>query len=748
MRHHRPSAVHVEALTGTLAVCVIAERRAPWMDRLEGSAATVRQRPPRDEGGGVGADLKAALGAADCVVLDGALDGLPALARQVHDADAAVQAIVVVAPEARPPLERAFLFAPGVGELWLTSPAELDTTLLVRAADVTRRRRQFGRTRARLAEASLVPEVSPRRARASEAFLSGLLRLLPDPVFSTDENGRVLSANDAGEALYARVGRTGDEMTLWHLLRPTSGSIVPAASSDTEMRYEATVSAADGTESVFDVHAAPVRVDDLHAWAVIARDLTERHQLQQQLEEQATELEAQASELAARQTELLLRTEAAERAQESAVHARQAADAANEAKSQFLATMSHELRTPLNAIIGYAQLLDLQIRGSLNDEQRSFLSRLQTSGQHLLTLINDVLDLAKIEAGTTSVRTLRGQASEAAHAAVALAAPQARQRGVEISLDDGTSPLYAGDPDRVRQVILNLLSNAVKFTAPGGRIVISFGWRDDTPGEATLSGEGPWSSITVEDTGIGIAADQQAAIFDPFVQVQGGWTRTAGGTGLGLAISRRLARLMGGDVSLRSVPGTGSAFTLWLPAPADGTVEESAEHRRARARPQSAQLEMGGLRELGLGLRDDLEAILEAVAAGIRADATFADVRRTPKPEMEDHWLAFLADLSQSLVILDDAGAATVALQQDGVSILEFIAARHGEQRRRIGWTDVQLSREYDLLVEELTSRLRRHEAGLPDDVHLAIGAVTRLVARARVASLSAYRAEPLAGTH
>jgi signal transduction histidine kinase len=269
------------------------------------------------------------------------------------------------------------------------------------------------------------------------------------------------------------------------------------------------------------------------------------------------------------------RTHSLEAARSAAEHARAEAEAANQAKSGFLATMSHELRTPINAVVGYTDLLDLEIAGPITDGQRAQLERIRVSSQHLLGLIEEILDLAKIESGRIEVSRERGRLGDPVETALALVTPQAARRGLTVSNQGGAGAdeFYCGDEDRIRQVMVNLLSNAVKFTEPGGTVTVRCGIAAQGA-EGQPAGEGPWAYISVEDTGIGIAPDQIGAVFEAFVQAESGWTRTRGGTGLGLTISRQLARLMGGDLVLRSELGTGSQFTLWLPAAPAATEQQ------------------------------------------------------------------------------------------------------------------------------------------------------------------------------
>ncbi|HET7458406.1 MAG TPA: ATP-binding protein [Gemmatimonadaceae bacterium] len=251
--------------------------------------------------------------------------------------------------------------------------------------------------------------------------------------------------------------------------------------------------------------------------------------------------------------------------------ARAAAEAASRAKSEFLAVMSHELRTPLNAIGGYAELLELGIRGPITSAQRDDLARIQKSQRHLLRLINEVLNYARLEAGALTYEIVDVRVADVVAAAEALVAPQleARRLTCATSADDGAggdgaAVTVRADRDKLQQILLNLLSNAVKFTeatpSRPGRVEVS--WATSEDGDAARRQS---VRITVRDTGVGIAPDKLDAIFEPFVQVNTSLTRTTEGTGLGLAISRDLARGMGGDLKVHSVEGEGSAFTVTLP---------------------------------------------------------------------------------------------------------------------------------------------------------------------------------------
>ena len=247
-----------------------------------------------------------------------------------------------------------------------------------------------------------------------------------------------------------------------------------------------------------------------------------------------------------------------ELARADAESARAEAEAANRAKSEFLAVMSHELRTPLNAIGGYAELLDMGIRGPVNLDQHADLARIKKSQRHLLGLINEVLNYAKLETGTVRYELSDVPVRDALVAAEELVAPQVEAKGLTLSVADCPPELCVrADREKFRQILVNLLSNAIKFTDRGGTIALRCENHED-PSVPTVT-------ISVHDTGIGIPESKLDAIFEPFVQVRADLTRTAEGTGLGLAISRDLAEAMAGTLTVESEKGAGSVFRLTLP---------------------------------------------------------------------------------------------------------------------------------------------------------------------------------------
>ena len=262
------------------------------------------------------------------------------------------------------------------------------------------------------------------------------------------------------------------------------------------------------------------------------------------------------------EADLSLATELARRAaiavdnarqHEEAIAARRAAEEANAAKSHFLAAMSHELRTPLNAIAGYAQLLDVGVHGPLTDAQRGAIQRIQRSQHHLLSLINDILNFARLEAGRVEYRVASVPLGELLGELESFVSPQLDSRGVTFDCERAVELTVCADREKTLQILLNLISNAIKFTRRGGQVTVRC-----SASEATVS-------IAVIDTGVGIPADRVGAIFEPFVQVHRTLSEPTEGTGLGLAISRDLARGMNGELTVESAVGVGSTFTLTLP---------------------------------------------------------------------------------------------------------------------------------------------------------------------------------------
>ena len=227
---------------------------------------------------------------------------------------------------------------------------------------------------------------------------------------------------------------------------------------------------------------------------------------------------------------------------------------ANQHKSDFLANMSHELRTPLNAIIGFSEVLVEKMFGEVNDKQLDYLKDIHSSGKHLLSLINDILDLSKIEAGRMELDIADFDLRSALENALTLVKERAQRNGITLSLEvDRSLGMLHGDERKLKQILLNLLSNAVKFTPEGGKVGVAA-----RPGIDAVE-------ILVSDTGVGIAAEDQKVVFEEFRQVGSDYTRKAEGTGLGLALTKRFVELHGGEIRLESAPGKGSTFSFTIP---------------------------------------------------------------------------------------------------------------------------------------------------------------------------------------
>ena len=276
---------------------------------------------------------------------------------------------------------------------------------------------------------------------------------------------------------------------------------------------------------------------------------------QEELAQQAEELETQREELLVMNEELVERTAEMERQ-------RGLAEDANRAKSAFLAAMSHELRTPLNAIGGYVQLLEMGIHGPITDAQRDALVKIVRSQRHLLRLINDVLNLSRIEAGRVDYNLEVFPLREVVDAVMPMVEPQLATRGLRREIDVPPELAAYADREKTQQILLNLLSNASKFTPSDGCVSVDAFVDSEREDRVYLR---------VRDTGVGIPANRLEDVFEPFVQVDVSHARRAEGTGLGLAISRDLARGMRGDLRARSEEGQGSSFTLSLPRAAAGS---------------------------------------------------------------------------------------------------------------------------------------------------------------------------------
>jgi PAS domain S-box-containing protein len=564
---------------------------------------------------------------------------------------------------------------------------------------------------------AVVEDISARKAiDAERTQLAAIVECSDDAILTKSiDDGRILSWNSTAERMlgYAASEIIGQPAIV---LIPTDRQHEESAILERVRRgervapYDTVRLRKDGipvavslsVASVPDEHGRPV------AAATILRDIAERQRIE--------------AELAA---------------------AKEAAEASDRAKGQFLATMSHEIRTPLNAILGYVDLLELGVSGALAEQQREYLERMRRSGRHLLAVINQVLDLARIEADRLPLRLVDANLGDTVEGALTLVEPQAARRGLQILNACGPTRAswYAGDPDRVQQILVNLLSNAVKFTPAGGRITLTCGSTRLPPRDATLATTAAeWVYVRVEDTGVGIAPERLGAVFEPFEQEQeGAFMRATEGTGLGLTISRRLARAMGGDITVRSEPGVGSAFFLWLPASQVHTPAERdrAPDRRAAARYSSG---LGAIGDLAL---EGLEQVVAAYVARLRADPQIPSAARCTDEQLEDHVVTFLADVGQCLTLVEAARGAPSDLVRAGTTIQRIISEHHGAQRARLGFSADEVRREFSILAEELSAAVRRRaESAHGPALDQALELMRRLLEHGERAALRGHRDE------
>jgi len=510
-------------------------------------------------------------------------------------------------------------------------------------------------------------QVSPKERRRAQTSLRTIVERMVDGIVVATLEGVIRLANPAAEQLF---GRSSHELV---------GTQIgfPAVAGE---RAEIEVVRSGGAPVSAELRVVDIDWEGEPARLVMLRDITHR----KRAEEHAAQLEQ----------ERIARAEA---------------EAASHAKSDFLAMMSHELRTPLNAVIGYSELLDLDIAGPLNDDQRRHISRIRECGRHLLSLVNEVLDLAKIEAGRLTLQSGVGRLGTIADAAVSLVQASADARGISLITRSPSTAAYffEGDEDRTRQILINLLNNALKFTPVGGTVSVECGDAEIAPAEARVTVDGSWVFVRVSDTGIGIPSDQIPHIFEPFTQVARGHTRPRDGSGLGLTISRRLARMMHGDLTVRSEPGQGSVFTLWLPAAGAATATNPSA-------PQDGVSRLQGVAEVGEILIREAAPLLAAFVARIRAEDLADAAMRLRYSQLANHIATFIGDVGTVLVAVEEARGQPSGLLADGTEIQRLLAERHGAQRAHLGWTPADLDREWRILDEEIERTLRRCATAVP----------------------------------
>lgn len=321
--------------------------------------------------------------------------------------------------------------------------------------------------------------------------------------------------------------------------------------------------------------------------------------------------------------------------------AKQAAEEANRMKTEFLANMSHELRTPLTAIIGFSEILRDGLAGPVTPRQQDYAGEILSSGQHLLELINDILDLTKVEAGRMTLQLASADVPSLLSASLAIVRERAQAHCIVLESDvDPAIASIALDERKFKQITFNLLSNAVKFTPEGGKVLLSARRvaREDIPSAALPVKYGSYLEISVTDTGPGIRAEDQKRLFQSFVQLDGGLARQHEGTGLGLALVKRLAELHGGAVGLESRPGEGARFSVWLPY-RDAPTSDAAD--KPESNTQALQLPAA---PAALIIEDDPYAVrliaLQLSEAGFRsmsaptAEAALSRLEKMPLPDL------------------------------------------------------------------------------------------------------------------
>jgi PAS domain S-box-containing protein len=385
-------------------------------------------------------------------------------------------------------------------------------------------------------------ERAARIEMQAERRFRELLDAAPDGIIEVDREGRILTLNAVMEKMFGygreellgqpvevlvpesiRMTHTGHRAHYWNnpVTRPMGSGLSLYGRRK------------DGSTFPVEISLSPVISDDGFCVTAIIRDITERKQSEERL--QALQKQY-TSELELRNREI---------------------EQANRLKSEFLANMSHELRTPLHTVIGFAELLAEETKGPLNPSQKRFINHIHKDAQHLLALINEILDISKIEAGKLQLNWEALDISAVLEDALSSIRPQGAAKSMEIETNIPVPVSVNGDRMRVKQILYNLLSNAVKFTREGGHVQVD-----------VIRSDG-FAQVSVSDTGIGIPAAEHDSIFDKFHQVGATSSGMREGTGLGLPITKRLVEEHGGRIWLQSEPGKGSRFTFTLPLMAD-----------------------------------------------------------------------------------------------------------------------------------------------------------------------------------
>jgi PAS domain S-box-containing protein len=416
----------------------------------------------------------------------------------------------------------------------------------------------LARAKEEIEESYRTLRIAQAEVRDERHRLDLIIDSVADPILVTDQEGDIVLMNTPAERLFNAPG-VEDEKTL-RRVRANGANLTSFVSNvltrSGEQRYRGEIQLADPSSGrplpVEAVAGTILSEQGELMWVVtILHDLTEaieKAKLYEQLKQASVQLERKVQEATAELAEQneLLRRQHIELEQASAL------------KSQFLANMSHEFRTPLNAILGYTHMLLNNVTGPVTEPQRKSLTRIDSNSRHLLALINDILDITRIEAGRMPLNATSFGIGELFEEVQAELEPIIKRSNLSVTTRmRGTVPSIRSDRQKVKQIVLNLLSNALKFT-PAGSVKMT----------ASFDKRARQVAISVKDTGVGIPFADQAKVFEDFRQLDSSPARGYGGTGLGLSICRRLANILGGSIGLESEPGKGSTFTLWLPAKA------------------------------------------------------------------------------------------------------------------------------------------------------------------------------------
>ncbi|MEI9940098.1 MAG: response regulator [Pseudomonadota bacterium] len=453
-----------------------------------------------------------------------------------------------------------------------------------------------------------------QRLRDQHFYTRSLIESNIDALMTTDPRGIITDVNKQTEAL---TGCTRDELigapfkNYFTDPQHAEAGIHRVLNEGKVTNYELTARARNGTETVVSYNATTFYDRDrcLQGVFAAARDMTELKRFERTLQQKNAELED-----------------------------------ANRMKSEFLANMSHELRTPLNAIIGFSEVLKDGLLGDMTDQQRGFIGDIFNSGKHLLLLINDILDLSKVEAGKMLLDLEILPVEPLLKNSLSIVREKAASRRVRLSMEVGELGSMNADGRKLKQIVYNLLSNAVKFSAEGGEVTLR---ARIVPRAAVGTLTGPWAGrscplasgdaaefleLSVTDTGIGISADGLEKLFQPFSQIDSGLARKFEGTGLGLAMVKLLAELHGGAVAAESAVGEGSRFTVWLPFRAAALVTPDGSLRRRSNLPVGTPIALVIEHDLKAAelIRLQLEADGFGVLHAISAEAALLLVETQP----------------------------------------------------------------------------------------------------------------------